>query len=36
VPEPEHVFDPIPETGYEADSFSGINYMRIELDFVVG
>lgn len=36
VPEPEHVFDLIPDSGYEEESFTGINYMRIELDFIVG
>ncbi|NJO16390.1 MAG: hypothetical protein HC877_11780 [Thioploca sp.] len=35
VPVPEHIFDPIPESGYEAESFIGINYMRIEVDFEV-
>ncbi|MEB4593418.1 baseplate J/gp47 family protein [Candidatus Thiothrix sp. Deng01] len=36
VPEPEHVFDLIPESGYEQASFHGINHMRIGLDFIVG
>lgn len=31
----QHVIDVIPETGYMAASFTGINYMKIELDFVV-
>jgi len=29
------VIDIIPEAGYVAASFTGINYMKIELDFVV-
>jgi hypothetical protein len=36
VPEPEHIFDLIPESGYAKESFYGINYMRIGLDFIVG
>ena len=32
----EHEIDVITEEGYEEESFSGINYMKIELDFVVG
>jgi hypothetical protein len=31
----EHVIDLIPEAGYEAKEFTGINYMKIELDFIV-
>jgi hypothetical protein len=31
----QHAIDVIPETGYIAASFTGINYMKIELDFVV-
>jgi hypothetical protein len=31
----QHEIDMIPETGYEAENFSGINYMKIELDFIV-
>ena len=30
-----HEIDVIPETGYVATSFTGINYMKLELDFVV-
>ncbi len=32
----QHEIDMIPETGYEEESFIGINYMKIELDFIVG
>lgn len=32
----QHEIGIIPETGYEEQLFSGINYMKIELDFVVG
>ena len=32
----QHDFDIIPETGYQQSSFTGINYTRIELDFIVG
>ncbi|MFN8459459.1 MAG: baseplate J/gp47 family protein [Anaerolineae bacterium] len=32
----QHEIDMIPDTGYEDESFVGINYMKIELDFVVG
>lgn len=32
---PRHEIDIIPEVGYSAASFIGINYMRIELDFIV-
>ncbi|MCI5210372.1 MAG: hypothetical protein D3910_16650, partial [Candidatus Electrothrix sp. ATG2] len=35
VPKNEHIFDPIPESGYEEESFTGVNYWRIELDFKV-
>jgi hypothetical protein len=31
----EHEIDLISEAGYEAKQFTGINYMRIELDFIV-
>lgn len=31
----EHQIDFIPETGYEEELFTGINYMKLELDFVV-
>jgi hypothetical protein len=32
----QHEIDMIAEAEYEAKNFSGINYMKIELDFVVG
>jgi hypothetical protein len=32
----QHYFDVIPDTGYQQASFIGINYARIELDFIVG
>ncbi|MFV8751767.1 baseplate J/gp47 family protein [Nannocystaceae bacterium ST9] len=32
----DHVIDVIPELGYQQASFTGINYMKIELDFIVG
>ncbi|MEM8962000.1 MAG: baseplate J/gp47 family protein [Acidobacteriota bacterium] len=32
----QHQIDLILETGYRLESFSGVNYMQIELDFVVG
>lgn len=32
----EHVIDVIPELGYQQASFTGINYMKVELDFIVG
>ena len=32
----QHEIDMIPESGYEEESFTGINYMKIELDFIVG
>jgi hypothetical protein len=32
----QHEFDLISEGGYEAKEFTGINYLKIELDFVVG
>ena len=32
----QHYFDVIPDTGYQQASFTGINYARIELDFIVG
>ncbi len=31
----EHEIDVISDVGYTAESFTGINYMKIELDFVV-
>jgi hypothetical protein len=31
----QHEIDIISETGYEEESFEGINYMKIELDFMV-
>ena len=31
----EHEIDIIPETGYSHSAFTGINYMKIELDFIV-
>ena len=36
VSDPEHVIDVISELGYQQDSFRGIGYMKIELDFIVG
>jgi hypothetical protein len=32
----QHEIDMITEAGYEAETFRGINYMKIELDFTVG
>jgi hypothetical protein len=32
----EHQFDVISEADYRAEDFTGINYMKIELDFIVG
>lgn len=32
----DHVIDVIAELGYQAESFTGINYMKVELDFIVG
>jgi hypothetical protein len=32
----QHEIDMIPDTGYEEEAFTGLNYMKIELDFVVG
>lgn len=32
----QHEIDMIPATGYEEQSFTGLNYMKIELDFIVG
>jgi hypothetical protein len=32
----QHVIDVIPELGYQQTSFNGLNYMKIELDFIVG
>jgi hypothetical protein len=31
----QHEIDIIPEEGYQEDAFTGINYMKVELDFVV-
>jgi hypothetical protein len=31
----QHEIDTIAETGYEEQNFTGINYMKIELDFIV-
>lgn len=36
VAAPSHVIDVISELGYRQASFTGINYMKIELDFIVG
>ncbi len=35
VPEAQHTFDPIPEIGYVEESFTGIGYWMIGLDFIV-
>ncbi len=35
VAAPEHDIDVIPETGYRQDAFSGIGFMKVELDFIV-
>ena len=35
VSAPTHVIDIVDENGYDEDSFEGINYMQVELDFVV-
>jgi hypothetical protein len=35
VAAPQHDIDVISELGYEQASFTGINYMKIELDFIV-
>ncbi len=32
----EHVFDKISDADYRVEEFTGINYMKIELDFTVG
>ena len=32
----QHEFDIISEVGYDHEKFTGINYMKIELDFIVG
>jgi Baseplate J-like protein len=32
----QHVIDVIPELGYQQTSFNGLNYMKLELDFIVG
>jgi hypothetical protein len=32
----QHVIDVIPELGYDQRSFTGIDFMSIELDFIVG
>lgn len=36
VPATRHYFDIISDTGHEVMSFTGINYTRLELDFIVG
>lgn len=36
VSAPQHEIDLISNAGYDTKNFSGINYMKIELDFVVG
>ena len=36
VPARTHQIDVIDERGYQQDAFSGINYMKLELDFMVG
>ncbi len=36
VAAPTHVIDVISELGYRQASFTGINYMKVELDFIVG
>ena len=36
VAAPQHYFDIIPDTGFEQANFTGVDYMRIELDFIVG
>jgi len=36
VSAPTHIITVVDENGYDEDSFDGINYMRIELDFKVG
>ena len=36
VSDRSHVIGPIPEEGFEEEFFTGINYMKIELDFQVG
>ena len=36
VSAPQHEIDLISDAGYDTKNFSGINYMKIELDFVVG
>jgi hypothetical protein len=35
VAAPEHDIDIIPETGYRQAAFSGIGFMKVELDFIV-
>lgn len=35
VAAPQHDIDVVSELGYEQTSFSGINYMKVELDFIV-
>jgi hypothetical protein len=32
---PQHEVDVIPDGEYRAESFTGINYMKIELDFAI-
>jgi hypothetical protein len=36
VAAPQHEIDVITDVGYSAESFVGIDYMKIELDFIVG
>ena len=36
VAAPDHHFDLISEVGYQQASFIGINYMKIQVDFIVG
>ncbi|MCB0375615.1 MAG: baseplate J/gp47 family protein, partial [Sinomicrobium sp.] len=31
-----HEIDVVDENGYDEDSFEGINYMKVELDFIIG
>ncbi len=36
IPATQHYFDIIPDTGFEVMSFTGVNYTRLEFDFIVG
>ena len=36
VAAPEHEFDLISDSAYSVDALRGVNYMKIELDFIVG